>query len=263
MLAMTMDEHRAPSRGFGVQLSVGSIHYYATGVNIGHRPRGRTDPTLREQQAEQTRARVVAAAAELIRRRRLRAHHASRKSRPRPVSPTETVQGQGPKAALLIAAARVRRGRRGGGRMSSTWMSAARLLGRSATARRQADRLSRPRCAADSATTRTAHAGAGAAPAAASSDPELDRYLAIGDASPGVNRTGAPSPRAVYRDRGWLRDDVPFDETRRDRGGGRAAWRPTCGWPTAAGRRVAAYRAWLPAHAGRDGLPSRRRRIDS
>ena len=44
---------------------------------------------------------------------------------------------------------------------------------------------------------------------AASSDPELDRYLTDTRASVNLQLRRILD---VYRDRGWLREDVPFDE---------------------------------------------------
>ena len=66
-----------------------------------------TDPSCAEQQAEQTRQRVVAAAAELFAAEGYARTTLAKIAAAAGVS-TETVQTHGPKAALMVAAVRVR-----------------------------------------------------------------------------------------------------------------------------------------------------------
>jgi AcrR family transcriptional regulator len=158
---------------------------------------------LRQQQAEQTRSRVVAAAAELF------ADHGYARTTLAKIAAaagvsTETVQGQGPKAALLIAAAEF-----AGVRVSGEENLLNLEIGRKLIA------TTDPATALDyvvSFVTGVHERTAKLAPAlfgGASSDPELDRYLNAFIV--GIN---GQTRRVldVFRDRGWLRDDVPFDE---------------------------------------------------
>jgi len=158
---------------------------------------------LRQQQAEQTRSRVVAAAAELFAADGYARTTLAKIAAAAGVS-TETVQGQGPKAALLIAAAEfVGVGVSGEENLLNL------EIGRELIA------LDDPGAALDlvaSMATDVHHRTAQLAPAlfgGANSDPELDRYLTefIAGINGQVRRV-----LEVFRDRGWLRDDVPSDE---------------------------------------------------
>jgi AcrR family transcriptional regulator len=191
--------------------------------------------TLREQQAEQTRTRVVATAAQLFAAEGYARTTFAKIAAGAAVS-AETVQGQGPKAALMIAAIEYAAfGVSGeenvfnldvGRRMVAVGDRAAAADGLAAMHAEVFERI--------------AHLAL-ALIGAASSDPELDRYLMETLASVNLQIRRILN---VYRDRGWLRQDMPFDEivetttvlvsvetylqiTRRD------------GWS------VDAYRAWL------------------
>ena len=116
----------------------------------------------------------------------------------------ETVQGQGPKAALLIAAAEFV-----GVGVSDEEDILNLDVGRQLIA------IDDPREAVDfvvSVVTDVHTRTAKLAPAlfgGANSDPELDRYL--DDFIAGINGQ-VRRVLDIFRDRGWLRDDVPFDE---------------------------------------------------
>ena len=158
---------------------------------------------LRQQQAEQTRSRVVAAAAELFAADGYARTTLAKIAAAAGVS-AETVQGQGPKAALLIAAAE----------FAGVGVSDEENL-LNLDVGRQLIAIDDPREALDLVVsfvtdvhTRTAKL----APAlfgGANSDPELDRYL--DDFIAGINGQ-VRRVLDIFRDRGWLRDDVPFDE---------------------------------------------------
>jgi AcrR family transcriptional regulator len=159
--------------------------------------------TLREQQAEQTRMRVVATAAQLF-----AAEGYARTTFPKIAAAAgvsaETVQGHGPKAALMIAAVEY----------TAFGVSGEETVFNLDVGRRM---LAVDDCtkAADAFAglqsevfERIAHL-ASALIGAASSDPELDRYLT--DTLASVNLQ-IRRILEVYRNRGWLREDVPFDE---------------------------------------------------
>jgi AcrR family transcriptional regulator len=158
---------------------------------------------LRQQQAEQTRSRVVAAAAELFAADGYARTTLAKIAAAAGVS-TETVQGQGPKAALLIAAAEF-----AGVGVSGEENIFDLDVGRKLIA------IEDPHEALDSvvAFVTDVHKGtAKLAPAlfgGANSDPELDRYL--NEFIAGINGQ-VRRVLGVFRDRGWLRCDVPFDE---------------------------------------------------
>jgi AcrR family transcriptional regulator len=158
---------------------------------------------LRQQQAEQTRARVVEAAAELFAAEGYARTTLAKIAAAAGVS-AETVQGQGPKAALLIAAVEY-----AGVGVSGEENILNLDVGRKLIA------IDDPLDALDSvvsAVTDVHKRTAKFAPAlfgGATSDPELDRYL--NGFIAGINEQ-ARRVLDVYRDRGWLRDDVPFDE---------------------------------------------------
>jgi AcrR family transcriptional regulator len=158
---------------------------------------------LRQQQAEQTRSRVIAAAAELFAAEGYARTTLAKIAAAAGVS-VETVQGQGPKAALLIAAAEL-----AGVGVSGEEDIFNLEVGRQMIASRD------PSQALDfiaTAVTDIHTASAKLAPAlfgGANSDPVLERYLS--EFIAGINRQ-IRRVLNVFRDRGWLRGDVPFDE---------------------------------------------------
>jgi AcrR family transcriptional regulator len=158
---------------------------------------------LRQQQAEQTRSRVVAAAAELFAADGYARTTLAKIAAAAGVS-AETVQGQGPKAALLIAAAEF-----AGVGVSDEENILNLDVGRQLIA------IDDPQEALDfvAAVVTDVHTRtASLAPAlfgGANSDPELDRYL--DDFIAGINRQ-VRRVLDIFFDRGWLRVDVPFDE---------------------------------------------------
>ena len=94
--------HSASCRGFGFDSDRRTIHHYAVTVNWIFAPgtsatidTGLTGRELRQRQAQQTRLRVVAAAAEAVRRARLRPHHTVQDRRRR-----RRLVGDGPGAGL-------------------------------------------------------------------------------------------------------------------------------------------------------------------
>jgi AcrR family transcriptional regulator len=158
---------------------------------------------LREQQAEQTRTRVVATAAELFAADGYARTTFAKIAAAAGVS-AETVQGQGPKAALMIAAVEYTAFGVSGEENVFNLDAGRRMLAVD-------DRTA----AADAIAAmhaemfeRIAHL-VSALIGAASSDPELDRYQTEALASVNLQIRRMLS---VYRDRGWLRDDMPFDE---------------------------------------------------
>ena len=158
---------------------------------------------LRKQQAEQTRIRIVTAAAELFAAEGYARTTLAKIAAAAGVS-AETVQGHGPKAALMIAAIEhVAVGVTGEKNVFNLDMG------------REFLTIEGPDEALDYLVSvwteiheKTAHL-ARAVFGAAASDPELDRYL-----SGFITGITGQSRRvlAVCRDRGWLRDDVPFNE---------------------------------------------------
>ena len=158
---------------------------------------------LRQKQAELTRSRVVAAAAELFAAEGYARTTLAKVAAAAGVS-TETVQGQGPKAALLIAASEFA-GVGVSGEQSILNLEIGRKMIASQNLQEALDFVV--------AAVVEIHAGsAQLAPAlfgGANSDPELDRYLDgfIAGINMQIRRV-----LEVFRDRGWLRSDVPFDE---------------------------------------------------
>lgn len=158
---------------------------------------------LRQKQAELTRSRVVAAAAELFAADGYARTTLAKIAATAGVS-TETVQGQGPKAALLIAALEF------GGLGVSGEESIFNLdVGRNLIA---SNDLHEALDIVGMFLVETHAGSAQLAPAlfgGANSDPELDRYLDgfIAGINGQIRRV-----LEVFRDRGWLRSDVPFDE---------------------------------------------------
>jgi len=158
---------------------------------------------LRQQQAEQTRSRVVAAAAELFAEHGYARTTLAKIADAAGVSP-ETVQGHGAKAALLIAAVEF-----AGLGVSDEENLFNLEVGRRFLAIQDRDEavdyIVATQIGVHQRTAKLAPALFGGAAA----DPELDRY--VKQFMAGVSQqfwrvlVGA-------RDRGWLRVDVPFDE---------------------------------------------------
>ena len=200
MLATMMDD-TVPSQGLTVSY-VMIVFITMAPESISTRTRSYRSE-LRQQQAEQTRSRVVAAAAELFAADGYARTTLAKIAAAAGVS-AETVQGQGPKAALLIAAVEY-----AGLGVSGEENILNLDVGRKLIA------IDDPLEALDfvvSAVTDVHKRTAKLAPAlfgGATSDPELDRYL--NGFIAGINGQ-ARRVLDVFRDRGWLRDDVPFDE---------------------------------------------------
>jgi AcrR family transcriptional regulator len=158
---------------------------------------------LRQQQAEATRARILESAANLFAAEGYARTTLAKIAAAAGVS-AETVQGHGPKAALLIAALEYV-GVGVSGEENILNLDVGRNLIAIDDARESVDLVA-------SVVTDVHERTAKLAPAlfsGASSDPELDQYLTGFIA--GINRQ-VRRVLDVYRDRGWLRDDVPFDE---------------------------------------------------
>jgi AcrR family transcriptional regulator len=158
---------------------------------------------LRQQQAAQTRSRILAAAADLFAAEGYARTTLAKIAAAAGVS-VETVQGQGPKAALLIAAAEF-----AGVGVSGEESVLNLELGRRLVA------INDPDQALDDVATAATGIHKGSAkltPAllgGANSDPELDRFL--DEFIAGINQQIWRICDVFHR-RGWLRDDVPFDE---------------------------------------------------
>lgn len=159
--------------------------------------------SLREQQAEQTRSRVIACAAELFAADGYARTTFAKIAAAAGVS-AETVQSQGPKAALMIAAVEYAAFGVSGEENVFDLDVGRRILavddrtaGADALATLQTDVFER--------IAQLASALIGAA----SSDPELNRYLTETLATVNLQFRRILD---VYRDRGWLRGDVAFDE---------------------------------------------------
>ncbi|MGA9493247.1 MAG: TetR/AcrR family transcriptional regulator [Mycobacterium sp.] len=191
--------------------------------------------TLREQQAEQTRARVVATAAELFAAEGYARTTFAKIAAAAGVS-AETVQGHGPKAALMIAALEY----------VAFGVSGEENVFNLDVGRRM---LAVDDCAAAADALAAMHAEvferiahlALALTGAASSDPELDRYLTETLASVNLQIRRVLN---VYRDRGWLREDVPFDEIV-ETTAVLVSVETYLQITHRGGRRVAAYKTWL------------------
>jgi AcrR family transcriptional regulator len=190
---------------------------------------------LREQQAEQTRSRVVAAAAELFASDGYARTTLAKIAAAAGVS-TETVQGQGPKAALMIAAVEYTAFGVSGEEHVFNLEVGRRMLA-AADRAEAADGLSSMQAEIFESIALLAKALIGAA----SADPELDRFLTATLATVNLQIRRILE---VYRDRGWLREDVPFDELVETTA-------VLCGVETHLqmthrdGWTVAAYQAWL------------------
>lgn len=157
---------------------------------------------LRQQQAEAIRSRVIEAASELF-----ATHGYARTTLAKIASAAgvsnETVQGQGSKAALMVAAIEyVAFGVSGGNILN---LDSGRKLQAAASASDAVDVIVATQTDVHERTARLALALIGAA----DSDPELDQYLVglIAGVNLQIRRV-----LEVYQGRGWLRDDVPFHE---------------------------------------------------
>jgi AcrR family transcriptional regulator len=158
---------------------------------------------LREQQAEATRERVVAAAAELFAANGYTRTTLAKIAAAAGVS-TETVQGQGPKAALLIAA--VEQAAFGViGDANILDLDVGRRLVAIDDPEEALDLVVETQVDVHERTARLSTALIGAA----SADPELAGYL--DELFAGARRQNTRILQ-LWRDRGWLRSDVPFDE---------------------------------------------------
>jgi AcrR family transcriptional regulator len=166
------------------------------------KPRGYRSE-LRQQQAEQTRARILAAAADLFATDGYARTTLAKIAAAACVS-AETVQGQGPKAALLIAAAE----------FAAVGVSGEDNL-LDLDLGRQLIAISDPPQALDffvefvtDVNTRTAQLTP-ALLGGAQSDPELDRYVTkfVAGIKGQFQRV-----LEVFRGRGWVRNDVAFAE---------------------------------------------------
>jgi AcrR family transcriptional regulator len=158
---------------------------------------------LRQQQAEQTRSRVIDAAAELFANHGYARTTLARIAEAAGVSP-ETVQGQGPKAALLISAAEYAAVGVAGEENLLNLEVGRRLI----AIQDRDEALDHLAAFVAELHERTAKLGL-ALIGGASVDSELDRYL--NDFIAGINRQ-TRRVLGVWRDRGWLREDVSFDE---------------------------------------------------
>ncbi|WP_156618404.1 TetR/AcrR family transcriptional regulator [Mycobacterium sp. 852013-51886_SCH5428379] len=173
-----------------------------TPKSIAHAPRSyRSD--LRRQQAEATRTRIIEAAAELFAADGYARTTLASIAAAAGVS-AETVQGHGPKAALMIAA--VEHAAVGvAGEDNVLDLD----IGRELIAARDRDEAVDLLVATQTRVHQNSARLAGALIGAAYADPELDRFRRdlTADVTLQVRRV-----LEIYRDRGWLRTDVPFDE---------------------------------------------------
>ncbi|WP_197495226.1 TetR/AcrR family transcriptional regulator [Mycobacterium kyorinense] len=158
---------------------------------------------LRQRQAEATRSRVVATAAELFATEGYARTTLAKIAAAAGVS-AETVQGQGPKAALLIAA--IEYAAFGvAGEENVLNLDVGRRLMAIDDREEALDFVATTQADVHQRTAQLALALIGGAGA----DPELDKYL--NDVLVSVNLQ-TQRVLGVFRDRGWLRTDVPFDE---------------------------------------------------
>jgi AcrR family transcriptional regulator len=158
---------------------------------------------LRRQQAEQTRQRIVAAAAESFAAEGYARTTLAKIAAAAGVS-AETVQGHGPKAALMVAAVEYVAFGVSGEESIFNLEFGRRFL--------NIDNRDDALDYLVSAQTELHERSASLAQAligAAASDPELDRYHSNLFASVAAQHRRVLT---VARDRGWLRHDVPFDE---------------------------------------------------
>ena len=177
----------------------------SNGLSADERPRpSRTyRSALRQRQAHETRLRVVAAAAELFAEHGYAGTTLAKIAAGAGVS-IETVQAQGPKAALMIASVEfVAFGVTGDQSVLDL------DLGRRFVAITDRDEALEFIVVEQTAIHERSARATRALYGAAANDPELDGYL--GDLIAGVGRQ-VRRLLDVCRERGWLRDDVPFDE---------------------------------------------------
>jgi AcrR family transcriptional regulator len=169
----------------------------------GPKPPRRYQSDLRRQQAEQTRQRIVAAAAELFAADGYARTTLAKIAAAAGVS-AETVATHGPKAALMVAAVEY----------ATFGVSGAENFLDLDMGRRFLE-MDNPDDALDylvSNQTELHQNGAAVSQAligGAASDPELDRYL--GELYSGIMQQHR-RVLIVGRDRGWIRDDVAFEE---------------------------------------------------
>jgi AcrR family transcriptional regulator len=190
---------------------------------------------LRQQQAEATRSRILVVAAELFAAEGYARTTLAKIAAAAGVSP-ETVQGLGPKAALLIAA--IEHAAVGvAGEDDILNLEIGRKLLAIDDYKQAVDFFVANVAELNERTAHLARALLGGS----GSDPELDRYRThlIASINSQLRRI-----LEVHRDRGWLRDDVPFDElvqTLAVLGSVETYMRivNTAGWS------VPAYREWL------------------
>lgn len=158
---------------------------------------------LRQQQAEATRTRVLEAAAKLFATDGYARTTLAKIAAAAGVS-AETVQAQGPKAALMIGAIEYAAvGVTGEDNILN--LEVGRELIEASDREQAIEKLVAVQAQAHVRSALLAEALIGAAQA----DPELDHYRR--DLIAGVTlQTGRVL--AAYRDRGWIRTDVPFDE---------------------------------------------------
>jgi AcrR family transcriptional regulator len=174
-----------------------------TSQSISGKPSRSYRSTLREQQAAQTRLRVVATAAQLFAAEGYVRTTFAKIAAAAGVS-AETVQGHGPKAALMVAA--VEYAAFGvSGEQNVFNLDVGRRMLAVDNCRKAPDALAAMQ---SEIFERIAHLAL-ALIGAASSDPELERYLndTLASVKKQIRRL-----LDVYRDRGWLREDVSFDE---------------------------------------------------
>lgn len=158
---------------------------------------------LRQRQAEHTRLTVVAAAAELFAELGYARTTLARIAAAAGVSP-ETVQAHGPKSALMIAAVEYAAfGVTGDHNVLDL------ELGQRFVALTDRDEAVNFIVAEQTAVHERSAGATQALFGAAATDPELDGYL--GELIAGVGRQ-IRRLLEVCRERGWLRDDIPFDE---------------------------------------------------
>ncbi len=158
---------------------------------------------LRQHQAEQTRSRVIAAAAELFAAYGYARTTLAKIADTAGVSP-ETVQGQGPKAALLISAIEYAAfGVTGEKNILNL------AIGRRFLAIQDRDEALEYLIAAQTEVHERTARLAPALIGGATTDPELDRYQK--DLIESINQQ-TRRMLGVARQRGWLREDLSFDE---------------------------------------------------
>jgi AcrR family transcriptional regulator len=158
---------------------------------------------LRQEQAQATRARVIAAAAELFTADGYARTTLAKIAAAAGVS-AETVQAQGPKAALMIAAVEYA-GLGVSGEESIFNLDIGRKMLASDDREEALDLVVSFATEIHEGSAHLALALIGGAGA----DPELDRHL--NDLIASVNLQTRRT-LDVFRDRGWLRVDIPFDE---------------------------------------------------